>query len=242
MSISVIINTHHRSLSIDKVRESVKDFNEVIECDMEQDRNSAISLARNEWVLVIDDDELVTPALRRYLHHYIEKKHPANGLYIPRRNYMMDRFMKNRYPDYQLRFMRKDCVTWEAGLHTEPEIDGEVGKIPSNRHELAFVHIPMSMSMMVRRLNEHTTEEKDIAQEKKVTLSSISIKPFVKFLNAYFLKGAFRYGVPGFISAFGELVYEAYRQAKLYEDTVKFHLPSDATEEDRDKDVDDNRK
>ena len=239
MSITVIINSHHTSHLIDKVRASVKDFDEVIECDMEQDRNYAISSARNEWVLVIDDDELVPTALRRYLNHYIRKKHTADGLYIPRRNYMMDRFMKNKYPDYRLRFMRRDNATWEQGLHNEPVINGEIGKIPSNRQELALVHLPHTISMMVSRLNQHTTEEMDEPGKQKVTVASISFKPLARFINAYLFKGAFRYGVPGFISAFDEAVYETFKQAKRYEETVKFKLPADVEEGDRNADVDD---
>lgn len=118
MSISVIINTHNDSAHLDRVLESVKDFDEIVVCDMESTDetvaiakargcrvltfpkgnhtcyepacNFAIHQARSEWVLVVDADEIVPSALRRYLYHYVNGHNPASGLYIPRRNYIMD--------------------------------------------------------------------------------------------------------------------------------------------------------
>lgn len=220
MSISVVINTYNASEHLEKVLESVKGFDEVVVCDMESTddtvkiarrygarvltfpkgehrccepaRNYAISSAASEWVLVVDDDELVPRKLRQYLYHYTTKKNPAAGLYIPRRNYIMDRFRKATYPDYQLRFMQRDAADWPPHIHSVPEIDGPVGKIPSNRHELALIHMPPTLNTMLAKLNAYTTAENDVddEQKEKVTLLKLMWAPTWKFINAYFLKGA----------------------------------------------------
>ncbi len=87
--ISVVINTYNASQHLAEVLETVKDFDEVVICDMESTdntldtarkygckivifprgnyqtcepaRQTAIDAASCKWVLVVDADELVTP-------------------------------------------------------------------------------------------------------------------------------------------------------------------------------------
>ena len=90
--ISVVINTYNAEKFLQRVLDSVKDFDEIVICDMESTdhtveiaqhagckvvtfpkanhtcvelaRNFAIQSASSPWVLVVDADELVTPELR----------------------------------------------------------------------------------------------------------------------------------------------------------------------------------
>lgn len=260
MSISVVINTYNSALHLARVLESVKGFDETVVCDMESTdntldiaraygakiatfprgdnmciepaRNYAIRRASHEWVLVVDDDEIVPAALRRYLYRYTGKKNADDGLYLPRRNFIMDRFRRATYPDYQLRFLRRDKADWPPFVHSVPKIDGTIGKIPSNRMELALIHIPPTMSALLGKLNAYTTAETDLKDAPAVTLPSIMFKPLGKFVSAYLLRGGFRYGIPGFIAACHQAVYQLYKQAKLYEDRLKCSIPREMEEAD----------
>lgn len=97
--ISVVINTYNARQHLAKVLESVKDFDEVVVCDMESTddtvtiaeqygckvvtfpkgnhtccepaRTFAIQSASNPWVLVVDADEIVTPELREALYQIV---------------------------------------------------------------------------------------------------------------------------------------------------------------------------
>lgn len=75
-------------------------------------RNFAIQSAAYEWVLLVDSDELVPGDLRQYLYRQIERQEDWVGLRIPRKNYLFGKFMHGDYPDYILRFFRKDKVFW----------------------------------------------------------------------------------------------------------------------------------
>lgn len=87
--ISVVINTYNAERHLSSVLDSLKDFDEVVVCDMESTdatvamaqsygcrivtfpkgnikicepaRNFAIQAATHEWVLVVDADEVVLP-------------------------------------------------------------------------------------------------------------------------------------------------------------------------------------
>ena len=109
--ISVVINTYNAELHLQRVLDSVKDFDEVLICDMESTdhtleiaqkngcrvvtfpkeghtivepaREFAIHEASYPWVLVIDADELVTPALKDYLYNVIRQT--KSSIYLEHR-------------------------------------------------------------------------------------------------------------------------------------------------------------
>lgn len=111
--ISVVINTYNASKFLARVLDSVKDFDEIVICDMESTddtleiaqrygckivtfkkegvsivepaRQFAIDAASHPWVLVVDADELVTPALHDYLYAKIAEAQCPDGISIPRK-------------------------------------------------------------------------------------------------------------------------------------------------------------
>ena len=96
--ISVVINTYNAEKHLEKVLDSVKQFDEIVICDMystdktleiarkyncrivyykkepfvEPARNFAIQSASYEWVLLVDADEVISDELRQYLYNFIQ--------------------------------------------------------------------------------------------------------------------------------------------------------------------------
>ncbi len=244
--ISVVVNTYNAEQHLDKVLTAVKDFDEILICDMESTdgtldiarrhgcrivtferkqynivepaREYAIHEAANNWVLVVDADELVTPALRDYLYDIIKKADSPDGLYIPRKNYFMGRFMRCHYPDHILRFFRKDKTHWPAIIHCVPEVNGRVEKIPANRKELAFEHLANdTIENIVSKTNQYTRNELERKRYKHYGLMAFFWRPFFRFFKTYILKGAILDGIPGFIKSVLEGYYQFIFLAKKYE-------------------------
>jgi glycosyltransferase involved in cell wall biosynthesis len=244
--ISVVINTYNAELYLQQVLDSVKDFDEVLICDMESTdgtldiarqngcrivtferkkynivepaREFAIHEAKYDWVLVVDADEIVSPELKAYLYDLIEKENCPDGLFIPRKNYFMGRFMRCHYPDHILRFFRKEKTHWPAIIHCVPEVDGRVEKIPANRRELAFEHLANdTVENIVNKTNQYTFNELDRKKRKKYGLMAFFWRPFYRFFKIYILKGAICDGIPGFIKAMLEGYYQFVFLAKKYE-------------------------
>ncbi|MDQ2954395.1 MAG: glycosyltransferase family 2 protein, partial [Pseudomonadota bacterium] len=71
-------------------------------------KNFALSLAQGDWVLSIDADERVTPALAEEIKTAVAKGH-ADGYEMPRRSTFCGRQMRHSgwYPDYVLRLFRR---------------------------------------------------------------------------------------------------------------------------------------
>lgn len=246
--ISVVINTYNAEQHLEAVLESVRDFDEILICDMESTdttldiarrhgcrivtferrqynivepaREYAIHEARHEWVLVVDADELVTSELKAYLYDVIGRDDCPDGLFIPRKNYFMGRFMRCHYPDHILRFFRKDKTHWPAVIHCVPEVAGRVEKIPTSRRELAFEHLANdTIENIVSKTNQYTRNELERKQHKHYGTMAFFWRPFFRFFKTYILKGAILDGKPGFIKAMLEGYYQFIFLSKKYEQT-----------------------
>ena len=220
--ISVVINTYNAEQHLAAVLESVnitferKQYNIV-----EPAREYAIHEAKHEWVLVVDADELVTPELKDYLYQHIEN-HGANGLFIPRKNYFMGRFLHCHYPDHILRFLRKDKTHWPPFVHSTPEIDGKVDYIPGRKQQLAFIHLANdSVANIVAKTNQYTFNELERKRHRHYGTVALLWRPFFRFFKTYVLKGGFRDGKPGFIKSVLDGYYQFVFLAKKYEEESK---------------------
>lgn len=248
MKISVVIQTLNSEKFLERVLQSVKAFDEIVICDMystdktieiaerynckivfhektnycEPARNFAIQAASHEWVLVVDSDEIVPDALRKYLYEFIQSPDTLNGIWIPRKNYLMGRFMHGDYPDYILRFFRKEGAYWPPYVHTVPQLAGKTVKIPKQRKDLAFVHlINNPLNLKWRKLNAYTDNEVLKRSGKSYSYWSLFYAPAYRFIKAYILKGGFRDGKAGLVNAGMEAFYKFTTIAKIWESRVK---------------------
>ena len=245
--ISVVINTYNAELHLQRVLDAVKDFDEVLVCDMESTdhtleiarengcrivtfpkeghtivepaREFAIHEATNKWVLVIDADELVTPALKDYLYTIINKTDAPSGIAIPRKNYFMGRFLHSAYPDYVLRFFRQELTHWPAVIHCSPEVNGTVVHIPAKQKELALEHLANdTVSDILRKSDTYSNYELPRRRHKNYGIGALIGRPLFRFFKSYFIKRGFLDGKAGLIHALLDAHYQFVIVAKLIEE------------------------
>lgn len=247
MKISVVINTYNAEEFLERVLDSVKGFDEIIICDMystdqtlnivskynckvfshektgivEPARAYAISQASHEWVLVVDADELVPKELKKYLYEFIKSKPEIKAIRIPRKNYLLGRFMHSAYPDHILRFFKKDNVSWPKTIHSHPKIDGLTHTIPAQKKELAFIHLANEpIKVTIQKMNTYTEFELNRRKDRDYGYFSLIFEPFLRFLRFYLFKGGFRDGIPGLIWASMYAYYKFITIAKVIESKV----------------------
>lgn len=113
-------------------------------------RQAALDTVNADWVLFIDADERVTPALRDEILRAVEIPTPSHaadedaagaqdntstsridGYWIPRRNFIAGKETRGGgfYPDYQLRLLRRANARYvsEREVHEIVEVDGAEG-------------------------------------------------------------------------------------------------------------------
>ena len=245
--ISVVINTYNAEQHLKAVIEAVKDFDEIVICDMESTdetlniarsygckivtfpkgnlrivepaRQFAIDKASSPWVLVVDADEIVPAELRHYLYNTVKQSTCPDAIAIPRKNYFMGRMMHSSYPDYIVRFLRRDKCTWPPIIHSSPKVEGRILKIPASRMDLAFEHLANdSVADIIRKNNTYSDYEVPRRRKKNYGFLALFYRPMFRFFKSYFIKRGCLDGIPGLIHAVLDAEYQFYIVAKLLEE------------------------
>lgn len=96
-------------------------------------KNFALDNVRNEWVLSIDADEVISRELGEEIEQAI-KGGQFDGYLIGRRNIILGKEIKySRWsPDQHIWLWKKSKGRWKGDVHEEVVVDGRVGKL-SNR-------------------------------------------------------------------------------------------------------------
>ena len=245
IGISVVINTYNAQRDLEAVLDSVKDFDEILVCDMESTddtmtiaqrhgcrivtfpkadhksaepaRTFAIQSASCPWVLVVDADELVPQKLREELYRRIAEPNCPAGLYIPRLNQFMGRTLTCAFPDYQLRFFVREGTEWPPYVHTFPKVNGQIAWLPKDK-ELAFVHLANdSVHAILEKDNRYSDNDIEKKANKHYGAGALLYRPFWRFFKCYVMEGGWRDGVPGLIYAGLKGVYQFGMVAKHIE-------------------------
>lgn len=97
-------------------------------------RQAALDTVNAEWILFVDADERVTPALREEILAVVELDKPGmDGYWIPRRNFIAGAETRHGgfFPDFQLRLLRRTHVHYDPGrpVHEIVEVEGETERL-----------------------------------------------------------------------------------------------------------------
>lgn len=243
--ISVVINTYNAEQHLSKVLEAVKDFDEIVVCDMESTDNTvkiakdfgcrivifpkanhtcceparqfAIQSASYQWVLVVDADEIVTPELRSSLYREISRPGCPSGFFIPRKNMFMNMFVRDFHYDYQLRFIPRDATEWPPIIHSIPKVQGRVEKLKVGNGAYLLHLMDETMHEYIEKMNLYTDNETEKKKQKNYGVWALIWRPLWRFFKKYFMDGSFRMGTRGFIRALMAAFYQFVLVAKIIE-------------------------
>lgn len=165
-------------------------------------KNWAIPQARNEWVLILDADERVTPALRAEIDQLLSQAEiPYDGFWIGRQNYFMGQQIN--YSGWQgdavIRLIRRDvCRYNEKQVHEEIETEGvRIHRLKNKMEHYTFKNASHFLDKM-RRYGEWSAQDY-LAKTPTVGYFQLFWKPLFRFFKHYFLKKGFLDGRVGLI-------------------------------------------
>jgi len=183
----------------------------------------AHSQTTKEWVLLVDSDERVTPALRDEILSALAQN---NGVYagysLPRLVFYLGRWWWRGgwYPDYDVRVFRSDRATWGGSdPHEKILVDGKVRRLSNPLHHFSY----RNMEDHIQRINRFTSISSTELKKDGVRwrLSDALFRPFGRFVRSYILKRGFMEGFGGFYVAVSAAVYVFLKYAKLWESELK---------------------
>lgn len=179
-------------------------------------KNHALALAKGDWVLSIDADERVTPALQKEIIYAISHSNNFVSWKIPRLSSFCGRYIQHSgwRPDYVTRLFKRGFANFsDATVHEQLIVNGLTGKL---KEDLLHESIE-NLEDLLTKMNQYSTAGAVMSHKKNVTTS---LKKAIghglwAFCRSYILRAGFLDGREGFILAISTAESSYYRHLKL---------------------------
>jgi glycosyltransferase involved in cell wall biosynthesis len=181
-------------------------------------KNFGVDRATGEWILSLDADEQVEPALRDEILGVLARPDAADGYRIARRNIMWGRWIRHGrlYPDRQLRLFRRGRGRFsERAVHESVTVEGRVGRLTAPLLHYSY----RDLGDFLRRADRYSTlaAEEWARGDRAFRPSQMVTAPLGRFLSMYLLHRGFLDGWRGFLLAVLYAYYVFIRSAKIWE-------------------------
>ena len=245
-NLSVAIITYNEETNIRRTLESVKWAGEIVVVDsgstdktvaicreytdkvIRQDwlgfarqKNLAIDRTSGDWILSLDADEPVEPALADEIRGIVSRPASFDGYRIPRKTFFLGKLVRygGWYPDYNLRLFRKGKGRFEErAVHEAIKVQGTVG---NTRHALLH-HAYPDLASYMSSINKYSSLAVTVMAEKgigyfKSGWVNILFRPTLTFVLKYFFRLGFLDGKHGLVLNLFHSYYVLAKYAKAWE-------------------------
>ena len=228
IKLSVIIKTKNSENNLCETLESIKDFDEVIIIDEHSNddtveiakeykakiiyadknnfalaQNQALSEAKNDWIFILEENEIVPQKLIREIQNYIQNpKKNKNSVSFYQKTFYLNKEIKSARKKGLLRLFKKYNAEFLSDYSTDLKLkSGKIHKIkPSSKDKNAYI-LKFIESDIQKEFHEILDKTKIIYKDINNKNSSVIIQPIFNFIYWYFFKKAFLDGRRGFIFA-----------------------------------------
>ena len=181
-------------------------------------KNRALDLATGDWVLSLDADERLTPALKSEILTAMNHSAHVDCFAIPRLSWYCGRFIRHSgwSPDYVERLFKRGTARFSDDLVHERLIpNGTVAKLKNPMLHYSF----MNYAQVLDKLNRYSSAsaEQAFAKGKKSNPVKAVLHGMWAFIRTYILRAGFLDGPQGFALAVSNAHGTYYRYMKLWQ-------------------------
>jgi glycosyltransferase involved in cell wall biosynthesis len=178
-------------------------------------KNRVLALATQPWVLSIDADERVTPALQAEIKQTLAQP-TYDGYQIARLSEFCGKKIRHSgwWPDYVVRLFRRELGAFDnVPVHEQVLVQGRVGKLKS-----WFLHFPFDdLDALITKINRYSS---DAAKMMALKGRRVGVFGLIKhsvwtFIRIYLLRRGFLDGRHGFVLAVTAASGSFLRYSKL---------------------------
>jgi glycosyltransferase involved in cell wall biosynthesis len=177
-------------------------------------KNFALSLATGDWVLSIDADERVTPALAAEIRAAVARA-GADGYQMPRLSCFCGRPMRHSgwFPDYILRLFKRGRARFsDDAVHERVMCDGPVARLSE-----PLLHEPvLRLEDALSRMDRYSTAGAEKLAGRRVWFATGIVRGMWAFFRTYILRAGFLDGREGFLLAVANAEGTYYRYMKAW--------------------------
>lgn len=179
-----------------------------------QNKNYGNQLAKNDWIISIDADEVITKELKARIQELTLEKNTVYS--INRLNNYCGQWIKhcNWHPDWNIRIFNRKVAEWKGDFVHEKLIFSDTIKVVQLAGLLHHYSYQNSRDHWDRIERYAQLSAQQLFQDgKKATFIKLWLSPIARFLRTYFLKLGFLDGNAGWIISKrnGYLVYRKYQ-------------------------------
>jgi glycosyltransferase involved in cell wall biosynthesis len=178
-------------------------------------KNFAADRAAHDWILSIDADEQLTPALADEILALKQTATAFDGYSFPRLAQYLGRWIRHSgwYPDRKTRLYNRAKAEWTGDfVHESVRVSGSVGELKAD-----LLHYTCnSLSEHLRTLDRYTTlaARELIAKKKPVPMRRLVLDPAWTLVRTYILQRGFLDGPQGLAIAWMAALYTFLKYAK----------------------------
>lgn len=184
-------------------------------------KNYALELCTQTWVLALDADEEVSPGLADEIRRALSDPDALNGYSMPRKNLFMGRWMRfgGFYPDPKLRLFRRG-EGYSTGHDPHDRYELKTGRA-AGRFKNPLVHYAYpTLSYYLEHMNSYSSLGARAALAKghgDFSVTSILARPVLTFAYNYFIRLGFLDGREGLLLHLYHSAYVSWKYAKAWE-------------------------
>lgn len=216
------------NMSKDKTEEISKKYAQVFTrpndpVNLNKNKNFGFTKATGDWIISLDADERLTPALGKEIKRVVNNKN-INGYDIPRKNIIFGKWIEHSiwWPDYNLRLFRKGKGKFaQVHVHEKLDVVGKVGKL-----ENPMVHYNyQTVSQFINKMNKTYTEsesENFIKSGKSIYWFDAIRWPTNDFVKTFFFEKGYKDGMHGLVLSMFQAFYALVFFAKVWERKENF--------------------
>jgi glycosyltransferase involved in cell wall biosynthesis len=180
----------------------------------------ALDACTQSWVLVLDADEEVSPELRQSILTFFKSGDVDwfHGCRFNRKIRFLGRWISHGdwYPDTKLRLVQRDKARMGGNAaHDEVLVSGAVKHLHGDLLHDSYPTIQSYLNKIGPFADDFA--ERLEKEGKKWSLAANLLRPFWRFLRAYFLRLGFLDGFPGFWIAYATAFSVFVRYSRQYE-------------------------
>lgn len=180
-------------------------------------KRMALATTAHDWVLLLDADEVLSPALQIEIRQLLERGPTADGYEIPRQEQMFWRMYNpaTRMNHYLRLFDKRKGAFDDMPIHAAPKVAGRVARLKAPLYHYGETDIHTK----VEKINAYSSGlvvDKLKKQRWGIPLIMLFYPPLF-FIRSYLFKRNFLNGWAGFINSAIAAFYVFLKYAKLYE-------------------------
>jgi glycosyltransferase involved in cell wall biosynthesis len=134
---------------------------------VEETRGFALAQCRHDWIVFLDDDEMLSPDAIAYLHAPRSPDSPE-AVALPRRHWILGAFDPDAYywPEHQIRFFRRDAVAFSPVVHGGLELRTSHVEHISHKSQIFIEHLShVDAQQWIERTNRYTSRPQRVSAE-----------------------------------------------------------------------------